>query len=407
MEEIAAPGLKWIKRANGKTPYWVAAELDVKNGYVPKTVNLRAVKDNPSMLKAKCDVLQAEMLLWRTGYRSEALNYNGTVKSLLKIYQHHEESPYQKLKPGSLVPYNHYLKNLEGHIGALRLDAINGVDIIRWHRLWSSNGKHLAAASFARSVFAAALWFGVINRCDGAAELLAIVRESSAKLPGPKARTTKMTAQQIAAARVAAHAAGRPSMALAYAIAFETVLRLWDVIGQWWPMDRGGVSDILNATAGTKWFGLRWDDIDDNLQLDYTPSKTSETSGKRVLYPLVDAPMVIEEFAYWPEHRRRGPIIVSEETGLPYEAREFRRLWDKDRATARIPSNVWARDLRASGITEGRASAAAVDDLGKVAGHTGRKMTDEVYDRAQIEAAGRVAKSRKEHRGRKDFLAPQ
>ncbi len=398
MEEIEAPGLKWIKRAKGKTPYWVADEIDVKNGYVPKTVNLSAIKGDPEMLLAKCNVLQAEMMLWRKGYRSEALNYDGTVKSLLKIYEHHEESPYHSLKPSSLVPYNHYLEKLEVHIGGRRLDAITGVDIMRWHKLWSSEGKHLAAAATARAVFTAALSFGVMNRAEGAAELLAIMRETSAKLPGPRARTAKMEAGQIVAARKAAHAAGRPSMALAYAFAFETILRLWDVIGQWWPMDRGGVSDILNAEMGTKWFGLRWDDIDDAMQLDYTPSKTSDTSGRRVLYPLSEAPMVIEELAHWPIYKRKGPIIVSEETGLPYEPRDFRRFWEKDRKAAGIPSKIWARDLRASGITEGRASAASVDDIGKVAGHSSRQMTDEVYDRAHIEAAERVAKSRKEHR---------
>jgi integrase len=398
MEEIEAPGLKWIKRAKGKTPYWVADEIDVKNGYVPKTANLSAIKGDPDMLRAKCNVLQAEMMLWRTGYRSEALNYDGTVKSLLKIYQHHEESPYRLLRPSSLVPYNHYLAKLEAHIGTRRIDAINGVDIMRWHKLWSSDGKHLAAAATARAVFTAALSFGVMTRTAGAADMLVIMRETSEKLPGPRPRDTKMTADQIIAARNAAHAAGRPSMALAYALAFETVLRLWDVIGQWWPMDRGGVSDILNAEMGTKWFGLRWDDIDDNLQLDYTPSKTSDTSGRRIVYPMKDAPMVIEELAHWPPDKRRGPIIISEESGLPYEPQDFRRLWGKDRKAAGIPSNIWARDLRASGISEGRASAASVDDVSKVAGHSSRQMTNEVYDRAHIEAAERVAKSRKEHR---------
>lgn len=393
METVKAPGLKWRKLASGRSPVWVADEDDVKNGYLPKTVNLKQFADQPEMLTAKCNALQADMFLWRTGYRRDLLKFDGTVRSLLDIYEMHEESPYRKLKPGSLRPYNHYLKSLRGHIGAIRLNDISGVDIMKWHKVWSDDGRHLAAAAMARAVLDAAVSFGIMMRIDGCPELAAIVRETRKKLPNPKARTVFLTARQVVAARTAAHADRRPSAALAYALAFETTLRLWDVIGQWYPIDRPEISDVINAGMKEKWFGLRWEDIDADLWLSYTPSKTAEKTGATVTYPLSKAPMVVEELVYWPIEQRKGPVIVSEKTGLPYREVPFQRVWGKDRKAAGIPSTVWARDLRASGITEGRAGDVSRDDASKVAGHSSTRTTER-YDRAVVEASGRFADAR-------------
>lgn len=393
METVKAPGLKWRKLAGGLSPVWVADEADVKNGYLPKTVNLKHLCGYPDMLVAKCNALQADMLLWRTGHRHDPLKFDGTVRALLDIYELHEESPYRRLKPGSLRPYRHYLKQLRGHIGALRLGDISGVDIVKWHRIWSEDGKHLAAAAMARAVLEAALSFGILLRLEGCPELAAISREARKKLPSPKARTAVLNAKQVAAARAAAHADGRPSAALAYALAFETTLRLWDVIGQWYPLDRPEMSEVINADLGEKWFGLRWEDIDADQRLSYAPSKTANSTAVSVNYPLTKAPMVIEELAHWPVEARTGPVIISEKTGMPYRELPFQRIWAKDRKAAGIPSTVWARDLRASGITEGRATGVSTDDAAKVAGHSSSRTT-EIYDRAVVEASDRFAEAR-------------
>ena len=87
-----------------------------------------------------------------------------------------------------------------------------------------------------------------------------------------------------------------------------------DVARQWWPVDKGGVSDVIDADRSLKWFGLRWENIDENLVLRYTPSKTSGTTGKTVIYPLSKAPMIIEELEHWPHEQRIGPVIDSEAT---------------------------------------------------------------------------------------------
>jgi len=240
----------------------------------------------------------------------------------------------------------------------------------------------------------------VMMRLKGCSELLVTIQEARRKLPTPRPRKQVLAADQIVAARAAAHENGRPSSALAYALVFETTLRLWDVIGQWWPMDKGGLSDVLDPDRSLKWFGLQWEHIGSDMVLRYTPSKTYGTTGAEVVYPLAKAPMVLEELKHWPEEKRSGPIILSEETSLPYRQSIFTQRWTVDRKTANLPTNLWARDLRASGITEGRSLNVSADDAAKVAGHSTKATTAKVYDRAVFEAADRFAEARRVGRER-------
>jgi integrase len=76
-------------------------------------------------------------------------------------------------------------------------------------------------------------------------------------------------------------------------------------------------------------------------------------------------------------------------------------MWARDRKTIGLSPKVWARDLRASGITEGRAAGVAIDDVAKVAGHSSARTTSAVYDRAAHAAALRFAKARVLARARK------
>jgi len=113
-----------------------------------------------------------------------------------------------------------------------------------------------------------------------------------------------------------------------------------------------------------------------------------------VTFPLSKAPMLMEELAHWPSDKRRGPVILCEGTGLPYSGNYFGEFWRKDREAAGISNKVLARDLRASGISEGRAAAVATDDVAKVAGHSSTKTTSLIYDRAALEGAERFAGAR-------------
>lgn len=398
MAKTEAPGLRWHDKRT--RPVWHARADAVHAGYQPKAVDLSHLKDKPDMLRARCAVLQADLNLWMTGYRRWKAPDDGSIASLLDTYMSHPESPYHQLRPNTIDTYASHAGYLRAMIGERIVSSITGMDLMRWNREWSAGGRHLAKSQQMRTVLLSACAFGAALNMDGCAALSGVIRETRRTFKSPKARTQILTADQVAAVRRAAHEADSPSRALAYAIVFETTLRLFDVIGQWWPADRME-SDVLDHDGRT-WAGLRWEDVDDDLILRYVPSKTAGSTGKSIAFPLRSAPMIMEELRYWPAKKRAGPMIVNERTFLPYDTDRFQRGWRKDRAAAKLPGDVWARDLRASGITEARAAGVLLDDAAKVAGHATTKTTGDIYDRALVEAATRFADARRKLRAADD-----
>jgi integrase len=279
---------------------------------------------------------------------------------------------------------------LDAHIGQRRIDQVIGKDILRWFALWSAGETQLAAGNGALAVVKAALKFGAVcgfNECRRLSGDLQLMR-----FKNPRPRNAVFSADEIVALREAAHAAGRPSVALAVAIQFETALRLWDVIGQWTPLTSPGLSAVVRRDE--KWLGLMWSDVDDQNVLRLTPGKTALTSGKGIAIDLNECPMVAEEFARIPPERRVGPMIVNEVTRRPYTAPAYTPIFRAIRNAAGIDESKWARDIRASAVTEGRRGGASIDDAARVAGHAKPKITAEVYDRDRLEAARRFSAAR-------------
>lgn len=138
--------------------------------------------------------------------------------------------------------------------------------------------------------------------------------------------------------------------------------------------------------------------IDGNMILRYTPKKTQFISGATVTLDLTMMPMVVEEFAKVPVQARRGPLIVNPRTGLPYRNWYYGEVWRRVRKVAGIRKEVWNRDMRAAGVTEGREAGSPTDDLAKLAGHANKRTTARVYDRDRLQAARRVALARAAHR---------
>jgi integrase len=169
------------------------------------------------------------------------------------------------------------------------------------------------------------------------------------------------------------------------------------VVGKWVPLADKKPSSIIDGTS--KWLGPMWAQIDENMILRYTPTKTQFTSGASVMLDLNMMPMVVEELAKVPAEARRGPLIVNPRTGLPYRNWYFGDIWRRVRKITGIRKEVWNRDMRAAGVTEGRQAGAPTDDLAKTAGHANKRTTARVYDRDRLEAARRVAKARTAHRG--------
>jgi hypothetical protein len=389
-----SPGLKWRDRKSGAVPYWFADPAAIKAGYPVKSANLSHLVDNAEMLIARAQRLQAEMLRWVSGDRGTPPRFDGTFKSLLEIYQTDPESTYNTtIKKHTALSYATYIRKMTDHIGARRVDECDGRDVRRWFKQWRETSG-LGAARMALAVLKAAVSFGVVCRTRGCAEFQAILGEMQFEaLPS---RTQAPTADQIVAIRKAAHAAGRPLSALCYAIQFETTLRQWDVIGQWFDLDDPRPSAVL--AYGKKWIGPTWAAIDDKLIMaKVKPTKTEDTTEITVSFDLSVCPMVCEELAQISQEKRVGPLVVNPNTGMPYIRQTWRNAWRADYKAAGIPSDIWNRDTRAGGITEGGKAGASKDDRRKLAGHA-KEETTEIYDRDQVEAHRRVMQARKQFR---------
>lgn len=346
------------------------------------------------------------MMIWMDGQKSGGVKFDGTFGSLLEVYATDSESTYQSLKPGVRRSYDTYIGRLKKHIGDERLDLTTGRDLKQMFGEWrfdppSDDEKkkdahlidHLPRARFTLSVLKAAISFGVVCRLPGCRDFREVMSEM--EFPTVPSRTWAPSAEQITAARNAAHAAGAHSRALVYALQFEATLRQWDIIGQWVALSDPRPSAILYK--GRKWIGPMWSAINDNMVLKIKPTKTENSTGVEVTFDLSACPMVMEELERIPPADRTGPLIKYERTGKPYQIYTFNSGWRADFKKAGLPADMWNRDLRAGGVTEGGKSGASKDDRRKVAGHA-REETTEIYDRDQLEAHRRVMKSRTAYR---------
>ena len=162
--QISAPGLKWRNRA-GSPPvqYWVAKPSAVASGYPLKTVNLSSIP--PDQIAARCCALEAEMLDFLSGPREQ--RFDGTLGSLLKLYQTHEDSPYKALRPSSSTVYTHYLRRLIYAYGDIRLERISGLDVKGWRKTWLGADNRIGAASMAFKILKAAISFGTVSGIPG------------------------------------------------------------------------------------------------------------------------------------------------------------------------------------------------------------------------------------------------
>lgn len=387
------PGLRILR---GK-PIWRATKSAIAAGYPVKSVNLSIYIGDPVAIERRCIRLQVEMNSWLSGRRGHVKTFDGTVRSLVDLYQCDPESPYSTLSASTREPYDVYLRVLRAEVGERQIDRCDARDVKRWYAVWTEGG-HLAKGKMIIAVLKAVLSFGIQCRNPGCADFKAILSEM--RFPSPPRREQAPTAPQIMDARRAAKAAGHAAAALAYALQFEGALRQWDARGQWVPLADKRPSTVLYR--GKKWLGPHWSQIDGELVLRYQPSKTAATTAAAPGIDLSVCPMVMEDLAEIPPERRIGPIVTDPKTGRPYTKHRFGQVWRAAAKAAGIAADVWNRDLRAGATTEAREAGAPIDDLKKVMGHAaGSKMTADVYDRDKVEAHRRVAKARKTKRDAK------
>lgn len=391
-----APGLKHRKRADGSTTYyWVASAISKNTESYPlKTVRLHGTPDE---IAQRCRVLTSELKLWLSDLgKGPQPIFDGTIKGLIQVYRKTEESPYHNIKHNTRRMYDQSLDLIESAVGARQLSKLTGLDFTRWYnnlKLPAKDGgaERQRRAYKAMQLFRIIVKFGVVANISECVRLATILQNM--EFSAPAARTQHITFQQVEAVCAKALSKGRLSIAIAQALQFELTLRQIDVIGIWEPLDiTGEHTGIINK--GQRWTGgVTWSHIDSHGIL----SKVTTKTGQLAEHDTTAYPFLRKLLDMVPLHQRIGPIIINETTGIPYRHKQFATIWRQIADECGISKDVWNRDSRAGGVTEGSDAGANIEHLRHHANHSNISTTIR-YDRKTVEKTRTVAELRIAHR---------
>jgi len=317
------------------------------------------------------------------------VDFDGTLGALCRLYETHPDSPYQDKAPGTQRVYADDLRLIGRVLGARRIAKLTGLDFARWYKEFKKPKEDGAPERKRRAhgimVMLRILFsYGAMMRLAGCKELRDVL--SHMRFADAPPRDQQITYPQATAFIAKAHQLGFPETALAQALQFEGTLRQWDVIGEW-VRDRA-------APEGWRWTkGLLWNEIGRDRTLRKKTSKT----GAAVMIDLNDYPLVAAELDRLGEIPRIGPAVLDSRTREPFKRREFSGRWREIVRAAGIPDEVWNRDSRAGGVTEGADAGADIEDLRQHAGHADTRTTQR-YNRKTLVKSKRVAQLRVAHR---------
>ena len=249
----------------------------------------------------------------------------GTVSALLLAYE--REDHFATLRHNTRRQYLGIMREIAKNAGDLSVAGITRKDMKAVYRALKPRGLAVAAAHmrFWRILLKYAMDEGL--RPDNPATSLGVT--------AAKARTQTWTPDEVGRLCDTAERAGKPSIALAVRLAYETGQR---------------VSDVLRAS---------WRDLDGGA-LRVEQVKT----GAKVAVPL--SAEMQAELERTP--RRALTIIVSDATGRPWTDVNFRAHFNAVRAKAGL-RHLRFHDLRRTALTEAGAAGATVHELQALGGH--------------------------------------
>ncbi len=268
---------------------------------------------------------------------NELPDFAGDFNSLIESYQVHPESGYQQISFATKQLYDTCIKRISADHGHIRVSDVEGRDTFKgWHKTWSASGA-VSMAWSRMKVVQALISFGALVLKDRDCERLRTALYGAIPRK-PKADREGMSEEQVVALRAKANAMGLASIALVQAFQRDTPLRQKEILGEWRPRDNARPSEIVDGDFD--WFdGLLWREIDDLGRVRHRGARSANIETD-----LRTAPMVLEELRLQypgsvtfdpsglPHFDRSalpasGAVAVSEYTGLPWKAPEFRRRW--------------------------------------------------------------------------------
>lgn len=403
---LKAAGLEWRGSGGKWRAYWRAPKRAQERGFQPCLVPVHSASvflDDGARVAilAHCRRLQAEALAFldREGKPLER-RHDGTLGSLIEAYRTVPHSPYHRVKWNTRRSYDLDLARLKAGAGDRMLAKVGYPDIHRWYLAAKrprpgQTEERIRSARGLMVMLKLVIGFGVLQETPHCKRISDVLSE--ARWEAPKPRRARVTFDDAVRIVTAAHEAGAFSIALGQALQFEGMFRQEDVTGQWQPLEPWEDADgpLCWTPRRERWAnGLQWPHLDARGVISFRTGKT----GRAVVVDVNRYPLLKAEIDRVPISKRTGPMIVDERSGLPYRPKEYGKRWRKLANQADLPKNIWNRDSRAGGISEGRDAGAQFDDLAKQAGHANPSTTAKVYDRSEEGPAQRVADRRTAYR---------
>lgn len=403
---LHAPGLKQI-HPKGKPLrlYWARTEGPDFEDYQPKTVRIHIDLSSPeaaSQIEEVCQREQAAMLLWRDDFRAHLQRlqprFNGTIASLIHLYEQDPASSFQDIKPNSQGSYRDSLKIIVDTIGARRLDCIQPIYFRTCYREWARPAGEGGEPRIRRAygciqMLRNAFTYGVeagLPQCERLRLGL-----SSMRFPKGAPREATLTYNQVKAIVDDALARSDVALALTQALQFECFLRQIDIIGQWriepenYQLQAGEIRFRRKV-----WTGMTIDLIAVDRMLQVRTSKTAQI----VAHDLAKCELVVKCLDRLDLSSPLRPVAARPD-GSPWpDRRSFAKHWRVYADRANVPRTVFNMDTRASGITEAAIAGVTDDDLASTAGHSSKSTTRRIYKRAAPQISARVQAARKSSR---------
>lgn len=251
-----------------------------------------------------------------------------TMGQLIQQYREDPRSPYLNVRHTSRVSYDRNLKRIEIDYGQRRLADLKKADLQSFHDQWAAGGK-LANGHALITQTRMLLAFGAdaLDSLD-CGRLSTVLRQMNFTPPERKSR--RLLTAHVHAIINKARQDGILSVALAMAFQFGCRFLQADVLGEWVPITEPGEELLIDGDQ--KWIrGLRWSEIDANWIL--------RRPGLQEIN-LKEIPLVVDELKRIGTLPPSGPIVVDEETGKPYLAWRYRRLWRDIADAAEVPKDV-------------------------------------------------------------------
>lgn len=388
-----APLLQW----SGDVPWWRASKKYREKGYTPANVKLTGKRGDglDRARAAECRKLTVAMI---DRYDPHARKPPRTWGELIDRYLSDAVSPYRQVKAKTAESYrwlcDRWRLALDASpIASLDYEAAKGSE-----NAMRAKGRTDSYVHRMFTMLRALASYGELLRAPGAADVSRTLSRMRFKMPAR--RSSFATRDQVLAVIQHAEANGMRGFALGLLIQWTFALRGVDVFGQWEPATEGQ-GGIVRTTRRegkiirTRWIdGLTWDMIEPDLSaFEKVISKTRNALPEPTRFPLSVAPAVLSRLQAIPSERRVGPVILADDTGLPYttqgRSQAFRRL-ARDLG---LPEGLWMMDTRSGALSEGQSVGATQLMLRDAAGHLDASTTDR-YLRGREENIANVVRLR-------------